>query len=162
MPSTIGASPRTGYAMKIRSVTPILNVSDVPASLAWFERLGWSRSFTWNDGGGIEGAGDSNATGPALFAGVRCGDAQIFLCRDGQGARGGPFPRHPGDDDTGGVWMSWWLDSPAEVDAAHALALRHGVTVVRAPADEPWNVRECQIEHPDGHTFRIGAGLGAD
>ena len=148
--------------MNVRSVTPILNVSDVPASLAWFERLGWARSFTWNDGGAIEGAADANFAGPAQFAGVCCGEAQIFLCRGAQGSRGGPFPRHAGDDDTGGVWMSWWMGSPADVDEAHRLAVRHGVTVVRAPEDEPWGVRECQIEHPDGHTFRISAGLGED
>jgi catechol 2,3-dioxygenase-like lactoylglutathione lyase family enzyme len=148
--------------VKVRSVTPILNVSDVAASLRWFEKLGWVRSFTWNDAGGIDGAADANEAGPAQFAGVCAGEAQIFLCHGAQGSRGGPSPRHVGDDDTGGVWMSWWLDSPAEVDAAHALALREGITVTWPPTDEPWGVRECRIEHPDGHTIRLSAGLGED
>jgi hypothetical protein len=39
-----------------------------------------------------------------------------FLCRNGQGPRG-MMPRTLGDEDTGGVWMSWWLREPAEVDA---------------------------------------------
>lgn len=43
--------------MAIKGITPVLNVSDVPRSLAWFESLGWKRGFTWNDGGIIEGAG---------------------------------------------------------------------------------------------------------
>ena len=36
--------------MRVRSVKPILNVSDVRASLAWFEQLGWQTQFTWRDG----------------------------------------------------------------------------------------------------------------
>ena len=150
--------------MRVEGVTPILNVRDVAESLAWFEKLGWRRTFTWNPGGGIEGAADADANGPAGFAGLCSGEhAQIFLCRDGQGSRGGPEPRHrSGDDDTGGVWMSWWLSSPADVDEAHALALAHGFDVPRAPADEPWGVRECQLRHPDGHTIRLSAGLGED
>ena len=153
--------------MKLTGITPILNVSDVPASLAWFERLGWKRGFTYNAGGIIANAADRNASGPAGFAGVFCDGAgdthgcQIFLCHDGQGSRGGPHPRHvtPGarDDDTGGVWMSWWLEQPTDVDAVHELALRHEITVTRPPTDEPWGVRECRIVHPDGHTIRVSA-----
>lgn len=146
-------------AMKIKGVVPILNVSDVAASLAWFEQLGWTRSFTWNVGGSIEGAADANEHGVANFAGLFAGDFQVFLCRDGQGGRGA-LPRCPGDEQNGGTWMSWWLDSPADVDAAHALALQHGMHVSWPPTDEPWGVREFHLVHPDGHVFRIGAGTG--
>jgi hypothetical protein len=31
----------------VLSVVPILNVSDVRASLAWFEQLGWETRFIW-------------------------------------------------------------------------------------------------------------------
>lgn len=143
--------------MKLISLTPVLNVADVPASIAWFEKLGWQRNFSWNAGGMIPAATDANAAGPATFAGIGCGKCEIFLCRDGQGSRGGPMPRYAGDDDTGGVWMSWWLKTPAEVDAVHAEALRHGMTVTWPPTDEPWGVREFHLRHPDGHTFRISA-----
>ena len=34
--------------MKIRQVVPILNVTDVEASFAWFARLGWSKAFEWD------------------------------------------------------------------------------------------------------------------
>ena len=64
--------------MHIHHVTPILNVSDVGASIAWFEQLGWERGFTWNDGGSIEGAADANEHGPADFGSVRAGHAEIF------------------------------------------------------------------------------------
>jgi uncharacterized glyoxalase superfamily protein PhnB len=55
--------------------------------------------------------------------------------------------------------MSWWVKTPAEVDAAHQLALKHGMAVIWPPTDEPWGVRECRICHPDGHTFRVSAPI---
>jgi catechol 2,3-dioxygenase-like lactoylglutathione lyase family enzyme len=132
--------------MHIHHVTPILNVSDVVASIAWFEQLGWERGFTWNDGGSIDGAADANEHGPAGFGSVRTGHAEIFLCLDGQGA-------------PGGVWLSWWLPTPEDVDALHATALERGMTVTFPPTDEPWGVREFHLRHPEGHTFRVSAPL---
>jgi catechol 2,3-dioxygenase-like lactoylglutathione lyase family enzyme len=134
--------------MTVEGLTPILNVSDMAASFAWFAKLGWAKAWDWGD--------------PPTFGAVCCGKVEIFLCKGAQGSRGGPMPMHAGDDDTGGVWMSWWVSSPAEVDATHALALREGITVTWPPTDEPWGVRECHIRHPDGHTFRISAGLGKE
>jgi catechol 2,3-dioxygenase-like lactoylglutathione lyase family enzyme len=153
--------------MNARGITPILNVSDVPASLRWFEGLGWRRGFTWNEQHGmLPGAADGDVSGPATFASVCSGEvkddgsgAQIFLCHDGQGLRGGKPASFDGDSDIGAVWMSVWLGSPAEVDAAHALAVALGVTVLWPPTNEPWGVRECRIMHPDGHVFRLSAGL---
>ena len=55
--------------------------------------------------------------------------------------------------------MTWWLHSPAEVDEAYALALKLGVVAPWPPTDMPWNVRECHIRHPDGHTIRVSARL---
>ena len=110
---------------------------DVPASIGWFERLGWKRCFCWNDGGMIEGAADRNGHGPASFARIANGAVETFLCRESQGSRGtapdvAAIARAGGrvdDDSTGGVWMSWWVRSPAEVDEVYTLAVRHGVAV---------------------------------
>ena len=146
--------------MAITGVTPILNVSDVPKSLAWFESLGWTRGFTWNDGGAIEGSADRNAHGVASFGSVCTGDAQIFVCHGGQGSRGTILPRWPGDDMTDGVWMSWWVDSVSSLDEMHAKAGSLGYTVTMSPTNEPWGVREFHLRHPDGHMFRISCGLG--
>ena len=145
--------------MRLQGLTPILNVSDVPASREWFAKLGWQRGFAWGDGGIIPDGADRGPHGPATFASVCSGDHEIFLCQDGQGARDGRLERDPDDDDTGGVWMSWWLASPTEVDRLHELARGHGMVIGRPPADEPWGVREFHLVHPDGHTFRVSAGL---
>ena len=146
--------------MEVHHVVPILNVSSIADSFAWFETLGWKRGFAWNPGGMISEAASANEYGEAGFGSVSSGHAEIFLCRDGQGSRGTLLPKFPGDDATDGVWMSWWLSSPAEVNALHTVALEHGMTVTHPPTNEPWGVREFHLRHPDGHTFRVSAGLG--
>lgn len=85
--------------------------------------------------------------------------AAVFRRCGGQRARTGGPPHRPGDDDTGGVWMSWWLRTPAEVDKVHALAQTLGMTITKPPENEPWNVREFHLQHPDGHTFRVSAPI---
>lgn len=69
--------------MIVKRLTPILNVSNIVESFAWFEKLGWTKGWEWGD--------------PPTFGGVCSGHAEIFLCQDGQGSRGGPAPRHLGD-----------------------------------------------------------------
>ena len=60
--------------MQIIHLTPILNVSDIAASLSWFEALGWKRCWTYNNGGPIDNAGAANEAGPANFAAVANGE----------------------------------------------------------------------------------------
>ena len=131
--------------MKVVALTPILNVTNLPESFAWFEKLGWQKHWDFGD--------------PPTFGAVISGKAEIFLCQDCQGARGGPMPNAPWDNQAGSTWMSWWVSSPAEVDAMYELALKLGITAPFPPTDMPWNVRECHIRHPDGHTFRVSAGI---
>ncbi len=134
--------------MKIEGLTPILNVSNIVESFEWFSKLGWEKGWDWGD--------------PPNFGGVCNGKYEIFLCQGAQGSRGGPRPQFVGDDETGGVWMSWWLESPAAVDEACQLAIRNGLDVTMPPTDEPWNVREFHLRHPDGHMFRVSAGLAEE
>jgi uncharacterized glyoxalase superfamily protein PhnB len=134
----------------VRSVTPILNVSDISESVAWFEQLGWEGGLLWTDEGG-------DTPG---FAGVFSGDdAEIFLSRNAQGSRDTRPAAFPGDESTGGVWMSWFLGSLGEVEAMHARAVELGFTVAMPPTDMAWGVREFHLRHPDGHTFRVGCHL---
>src|SRR5688500_8393992 len=72
-------------AMVIRHLNPILNVSNVRDSIAWFEKLGWQKGFEWEE--------------PPSFGSVCCSGFEVFLCRDGQGSRGkSPFPNTFGPD----------------------------------------------------------------
>jgi predicted lactoylglutathione lyase len=125
--------------VRVESLTPILNVSDVPGSLGWFEALGWERGFAWDDEGGMHSS-------EPTFASIQSGPTEIFLRRDGQGARG--------------VWMSWFLPSREELAGAHSRAVELGYEITREPTDEPWGMREFHLRHPDGHTFRVGCESG--
>lgn len=137
--------------MRVQSVTPILNVADVKAALAWFEALGWETQFTWADG-----SFDVDLPG---FAAVTSGHAEIFLCLNGQGSRGTRRPSRPFDESTDGVWLSWFVDDRDALEAMHARAVELGYDVTMPPADQPWNVREFHLRSPDGHTFRIGCSI---
>jgi catechol 2,3-dioxygenase-like lactoylglutathione lyase family enzyme len=117
-------------------LTPILNVSDFEASVAWFEKVGFRPGFRWSAEPGA----------PATFGAVLWGEIEIFLCLGAQGGRG--------DD---GAWMSIFVD---DVDAVHERCARAGLDVIRPPANEPWGVREFHLRHPDGHVLRIGTGTG--
>jgi len=133
--------------MDAKGLTPILNVSDLQASFAWFEKLGWRRSWDWGD--------------PPDFGGVVSGECQIFPGLNGQGGRGrSDFKTTfgPGGSDAAekGVWISIWLE---DVDTVHRHCVEQGLDIVWPPHDMPWNVREMYVRHPDGHVFRIGKGL---
>lgn len=130
--------------MLAHRVNPILNVSDIGESFAWFEKLGWKKGWDWGT--------------PPTFGGVCSGEVEIFLCEGGQGGRDErPLKARTGFDDTEGigVWMSIWVD---DVDALHRHCLEQGVEVTLPPTDEPWNVREMHVRHPDGHIFRMSQG----
>ena len=133
-----------GDAMLAKGVTPILNVSDIQASFAWFEKLGWRKGWDWGT--------------PPSFGGVCSGEVEIFLCQDGQGGRGKSELKSTAQNDAAekGVWMSIWVE---DVDAVYAHCVAQGLDVTMPPTDEPWGVREMHLRHPDGHVFRIGRGL---
>lgn len=136
--------------MHAHGLTPILNVSDLAESFAWFERLGWQKKWEWGD--------------PADFGCVASGVCEIFLCVDGQGGRGrGTNTRTFGPDGNEsqdqGTWMSVWVE---DVDALHQHCVAQGLDVTFGPMDMEWNVREMHVRHPDGHVFRMGRGLAEE
>jgi catechol 2,3-dioxygenase-like lactoylglutathione lyase family enzyme len=134
--------------MIVDAFTPILNVTDISASFAWFEKLGWQKRWDYGD--------------PPDFGAVGNAGCEIFLCQDCQGGRESPNANRVEGWQSGGSWMSWWVGSPMEVDAAYELATKHGIEVTCKPADMEWGVRECHLRHPDGHVFRVSAGLHGD
>jgi len=62
--------------MKAKAITPILNVSDMAASFAWFAKWGWKKCWDWGT--------------PPTFGAVGSGECEIFLCHGAQGGRGRP------------------------------------------------------------------------
>lgn len=136
--------------MIAKGITPILNVSDLPASFRWFEKLGWRKGFDWGE--------------PPTFGSVCSGVCEIFLCEGAQGGRGkSTFAATTGDKGEEsadkGMWMSIWVE---DVDTIHAHCVANGIEVTYPPTDEPWGVREMHVRHPDGHVFRISHGAEKD
>lgn len=133
--------------MNAKAITPILNVSDLAASFAWFENFGWKKCWDWGD--------------PPTFGAVGSGECEIFLCLGAQGGRGKgtnttTFQRDGDSAEDKGVWMSLWVD---DVDNAYHQCIAAEIEVTLPPANMPWNVREMHVRHPDGHVFRVSRGI---
>ncbi len=132
--------------MQARVVTPILNVTSIMDSFAWFEKLGWKKGFDWGD--------------PISFGAVCSGECEIFLCQGAQGGRGkSPLAVTHAQGEAGdkGVWLWIRVD---DVDRVHERCLAEGLDVTWPPTDEPWGVREMHVRHPDGHVFRVSQTKG--
>src|SRR5919204_5300109 len=93
--------------MNAKHVTPILNVTDMAQSFAWFEKWGWKKLWDWGT--------------PPSFGAVGSGECEVFLCQGGQGSRGrgaNTSTFGTGGDQTSdkGAWMSVFVD---DVDAVY-------------------------------------------
>lgn len=149
--------------MQIAYLKPILNVRDINASIAWFEKWGWNKCWVWHDSikmmdsdQRFEALRRSNKAGTPGFAAVGAHESEVLLCRDGQGGRGKPtsadYEAH-----SVGVWMSVFVHG---VDEMHEACVKAGLTVLMPPKNQPWGMREFHLQHPDGHVFRVGQGVG--
>lgn len=133
--------------MNVNHVIPILNVSDIAASFAWFEKWSWKKSWDWGT--------------PPTFGAVGSGEFEIFLCQGGQGGRGKGMNAStfgPSGDQTAdkGAWISVMVD---DVDEVHKICVAAGLDVTFPPTYMPWHLREMHVRHPDGHVFRVGTGI---
>jgi len=134
--------------MKVAHITPILNVSDIAATFAWFEKWGWKKLWDWGT--------------PTTFGAVGCGKYEaIFLCQGCQGSRGkgaNAATFGEGGDETAdkGVWMMVFVE---DVDEVYRVCVAAGLDVTFPPTNMPWDTREMHVRHPDGHVFRVGQGI---
>src|SRR6266436_6191065 len=118
--------------MHAKRLTPILNVSDIQQSFAWFEKRGWKKGWDWGN--------------PPTFGGVCSGECEIFLCQDGQGGRGKSdlsTTRGVADGEDQGVWMSIWVDDVAAIHQRAVGCPRDARTPPRRPRlqNQPGNRR---------------------
>jgi len=83
---------------KLETITPILSVRDVGASIAYYtSKLGFTDHWEWGE--------------PTAFGGVSRDGVEILFCKDRQGCPG--------------TWLSVWVD---DVDAWSATSRRAGPT----------------------------------
>jgi predicted lactoylglutathione lyase len=125
------------------SVTPrlslvTLGVADVAASTAFYERLGWQRSSSSQDGV----VSFFQLTGCALGLFGRAdlaADARVGS--DGAGFRA--------------VSLAVNLGSTDEVDAAYADWVAAGATEVKPPEHVDWGGYSSYVADPDGHLWEL-------
>ena len=86
--------------METKGLTPILNVSNIADTFAWFEKWGWKKLWDWGT--------------PPTFGAVGSGNETcIFVCQGAQGGRGRganttTFQQDGDEEEEGdkGVWIS--------------------------------------------------------
>lgn len=106
---------------------PILAVEHVPTSLGYYTEI-MGFEVKWEWGD------------PPSFAAVERGHVTFFLCEQCQGQSG--------------TWVSVFVD---DVDTLYEDYVETGAKIRRTPTDEPWGIREMQVEDLDGHVFRFGS-----
>ncbi len=125
--------------MNAKALTPVLNVSDIAGSFAWFEKWGWRKCWDWGT--------------PPTFGSVGSGECEISLCQGAQGGRGPnttTFQAVGDEEGDKGVWMSVWVD---DVDEVHKQCVAAGLEITFPPRNMPWNVREMHLRHPTDTYF---------
>lgn len=112
--------------VKFHGVTPILKVESMAKSLAYYRDV-LGFEVDWEWGK------------PTGFACVSRDDVCLFFCEGAQGASG--------------TWISLFVE---DVDALHEQYEAAGATIIQAPINYSWGMREMNVEDPDGHRLRIG------
>ncbi|MER5865408.1 VOC family protein [Kitasatospora sp. NPDC002040] len=124
------------FPARISIVT--LGVTDLAASTAFYQALGWSRSSASNDS----------------IVWFRTADSVLGLFPTEELAADAGIPA-TGEPSFRGVTLAVNLESTAQVDAALALAVEAGATVVKPPAATEWGGYSGYFEDPDGHLWEL-------
>ncbi|MCE6952395.1 VOC family protein [Cereibacter sphaeroides] len=113
-----------------------LGVSDMTASVAFYERLGWQRRGT------DEGVAFFQLQGAAL---ALFGKAELAADQGRPGATLG----------TGAITLAQNFGTEAEVDAAFEAALAAGATPLKRPEKVFWGGYSGYWADPDGHVWEV-------
>lgn len=124
---------------RLRSVTPLLVVADLPRSISYYrDCLGYADANAWGE--------------PPCFAMTHRDGCDLMLSLACNPAQLQPNGRHD-------LW-----DLYLEVDdlEAEVAALRQAnVAIVKGPTDTGYGMREIEVQDPDGHRICIAEELSA-
>ncbi|MFJ9518809.1 VOC family protein [Kitasatospora sp. NPDC101801] len=124
------------FPARISIVT--LGVTDLAASTAFYQALGWSRSTASNDN----------------IVWFRTADSVLGLFPTEELAADAGVPAI-GEPSFRGVTLAVNLESTERVDAALKVAVEAGATVVKPPAATEWGGYSGYFEDPDGHLWEL-------
>ncbi len=126
----------SSFPARISIVT--LGVSDLERSARFYEQLGWHRSAK---------------SSPEIIW-FRTADSVLGLFPYDELAADAGIPA-TGEPSFRGVTLAVNLESPDRVDAALAVAVAAGATVVKPPAATAWGGYSGYFEDPDGHLWEL-------
>ncbi len=110
-------------------ILPILSVSDVDASLAFYkEKLGFEERMSMPGPDGV-----------TTFAGIALGEANFMLSREDT------VPK------ADGVTFMVYIPEGADIDTVYQEVQAKGVTIVRELKTEYWGDRRFLVDDPDGY-----------
>jgi catechol 2,3-dioxygenase-like lactoylglutathione lyase family enzyme len=129
--------------MTVARVVPILNVSNMPASLEFYTRLGFIVEFQYAAGPG----------GP-WYASVSLDGHQIHLSTfSGDSVRGAATYFYVDDVDAlVGRFLAAGLRTPGDPHSP----------VEEGPVDQSWGMREFYVRDPDRNALRFGSPIPGD
>jgi uncharacterized glyoxalase superfamily protein PhnB len=107
---------------------PILSVEDLTAVVAFYELLGFSRTYAFPEHG-----------------------VPVFVTVERQGDAIGVAAREPADSATFSYWV--YVD---DVDATFTTLVGAGATSVAVPHTEPWGERVASVRDPAGNVVHMG------
>jgi catechol 2,3-dioxygenase-like lactoylglutathione lyase family enzyme len=114
-----------------------LGVTDVPASRAFYERLGWKAS----------------SVGAPAIAFFQCGGMILALYGRDELAKDAGLPA--AGNGFGGVTLAQNVRSKAEVDAVLAGAQKAGGRIIAPAEDKFWGGYSGYFADPDGHPWEV-------
>jgi predicted enzyme related to lactoylglutathione lyase len=131
------AGPRWGVA-------PYFIADDVQATADWYrDRLGFSYPRLWGEP-------------PYGFTMVRRAGVVIMLGAVGETGHMRPNRTAVADNDAWDAYI--WID---DADALHAEFVAKGVSIVRAPCNQPYGCRDFEIDDCNGYRLCFGQDLEA-
>ncbi len=132
----------------LRSVTPLLQVSDLPASIAFYtKKLGFQKTYEEEEGFVILARGDVEIFLGKNQTGVNLRNSTARAKRDGYAS----YDLHI-NCDPGVVDELWKEFRAAGVPMSAAFA--------KGPVDRDYGIRDFSITDPDGYDIIFGSPLG--
>ena len=128
--------PTTQEALQISTFVPIFTVDDLPASISFYEGLGFTIDERWEDNGALLGVM------------MRAGKNQLVLSQDDW---------KKGRDRKKGIGMRLFMSTSQNVDEIAARAKRAGIALTAEPHDTEFNSRAFEVTDPSGYLLTIGS-----
>ena len=121
---------------KLKTAVPVIASNDVAGSVDYFVRvLGFERQWVWGE--------------PPVYAGVRSGDAILYISHDAAYVDAIRNLRLAPD-----IYI--WVD---DVETLYAQHLSTGAEIIEKVETKPWGTRQYTIREPNGYRLKFASDV---